>query len=319
MGNPEHTETWAIILAGGEGKRLSSLTRALYGRDVPKQFAVLAGARSLLQETVERAARITELARTVVVVSRAHETLAREQLAPYPGVHLLVQPHGLDTGPGMLLPLSYVRARSPSARVVVLPADHHIPNLQPMQDALARAAMHRESRRRLALVGVEADRPETEYGWIMPGAQLGGRERSAVWNVRRFVEKPSEDVARRLRARGAVWNTFIATGPVAEFWDLARPKLPRHVLGFEQWASAAQRPRSDERLDALYAQLPAANWSVDVLATTPPQRLALVAMAGSGWSDWGSPRRVFESLTGSTAHEHLMSRIAAAGGDTAAA
>lgn len=314
MGNTEGTEIWAIILAGGEGKRLSALTRALYGRDLPKQFAVLAGARSLLQETIERAGQLTPLERTVVVVSRHHEELAREQLVPYRGVHLLVQPHGLDTGPGLILPLAYVRARSPAARVVVLPADHHIPNIQPMQEALARAATHRESRRRLALVGVEADRPETEYGWIMPGERLAGRDRNAVWNVRRFVEKPNEDVARRLRARGAVWNTFIATGPVAAFWDLARPRLPRHVLGFEQWAAGSQRPRSDERLDALYAQLPAANWSVDVLAKTPPARLALVAMAGSGWSDWGSPRRVFQSLQGSDAHERLLAKLAAAGG-----
>jgi hypothetical protein len=33
---------WAIILAGGEGRRLASLTRALYGRELTKQFAVLA-------------------------------------------------------------------------------------------------------------------------------------------------------------------------------------------------------------------------------------------------------------------------------------
>ena len=306
MGN---TETWAIILAGGEGKRLSSLTRALYGRDVPKQFAVLAGERSLLQETIERAGRMTELARTVVVVSRPHEVLAREQLAPYPGVHLLVQPHGLDTGPGLLFPISYVRARAPEARVVVLPADHHVPNVEPMRRAVERAAAHREARRRVTLVGVEADRPETEYGWILPGARVAGRAREAVWNVRSFVEKPTEDVARQLRARGAVWNTFIATGPVAAFWDLARPRLPRHVLGFEQWAARAHAPRSDERLDALYVRLPAANWSVDVLAATSAARLALVAMAGTGWSDWGSPKRVFESLRGSSEHEHLMSRI----------
>ncbi len=310
MGN---METWAIILAGGEGKRLSSLTRALYGRDLPKQFAVLAGARSLLQQTIERAARLTVLTRVVVVVSRSHEALAREQLAPYPGAHLLVQPHGLDTGPGLLLPLAYVRARDPDARVVVLPADHHVTDVEPMRRAIDRAAVHRESQRRVTLVGVEADRPEIEYGWIMPGARVAGRERSAVWNVRRFIEKPTEDVARQLRARGAVWNTFIATGPVAAFWDLARPWLPEHVAGFEQWAADASAPRAEERLDALYARLSPANWSVDVLAATSPARLALVAMAGSGWSDWGSPKRVFESLRGSDDHAQLISRITAAG------
>jgi mannose-1-phosphate guanylyltransferase len=308
------TETWTIILAGGEGKRLASLTRALYGRDVPKQFAVLRGSRSLLQETVERAALLSAPEHTVVVVSRHHEALARDQLAPYPGVRLLVQPHGLDTGPGLLFPLAYVRAHAPSARVVVLPADHHVPNVEPLRRAVARAAAHLESRGRVSLVGVEADRPETEYGWITPGARVAGRARDAVWNVRRFVEKPSEEAAQQLRADGAVWNTFIATGPVAAFWDLARPRLPRHVVGFERWAERADGPGCGDRLRALYGELPPANWSVDVLAATRPSRMALVAMADSGWSDWGSPRRVFESLHGTSDHEHLVSRVSSVPG-----
>ena len=43
----EHGNLWAIVLAGGEGVRLRSLTRRLYGDDRPKQYAALVGARSL--------------------------------------------------------------------------------------------------------------------------------------------------------------------------------------------------------------------------------------------------------------------------------
>ncbi|HUQ01400.1 MAG TPA: sugar phosphate nucleotidyltransferase [Kofleriaceae bacterium] len=302
-------DTWFVILAGGEGKRLAPLTRALYGCDLPKQFAVLSGARSLLQETVERAALLGDLARTIVVVSANHEEIAREQLAPYPAVRLLVQPFGRDTGPGLLFPLAYVRARSPAGRVVVLPADHHIADVGPLARALERTHDISGSHDRVSLVGVEADRPETEYGWIVPGPRLGGDGRDAVWSVRRFVEKPSEDMARRLRLRGAVWNTFIATGPVAAFWDLARKHLPRHVLSFEMWANSADQAESASRLRSLYEQLPPANWSVDVLARTPPAQLALVSMAGSGWSDWGSPKRVFESMSGSGDLDRLLARV----------
>ncbi|HAP77833.1 MAG TPA: hypothetical protein DCR14_17345 [Acidimicrobiaceae bacterium] len=133
--------------------------------------------------------------------------------------------------------------------------------------------------------------------------------RDAVWAVRRFVEKPSEETARRLRERGAVWNTFIATGPVAAFWELARLRLPRHAIGFEMWADSGDRAESAARLRSLYAELSPASWSVDVLSRSPVEQLALVSMAGSGWSDWGSPRRVFESMSGSQDLDRLLARV----------
>ena len=40
---------WAVVLAGGRGRRLASLTRELYGEERPKQFAALIGKQSLLQ------------------------------------------------------------------------------------------------------------------------------------------------------------------------------------------------------------------------------------------------------------------------------
>src|SRR5678815_2668147 len=72
-----------VVLAGGEGNRLASLTRALYGRDLPKQFAVLSGERSLLQTTIERAALLTSHDRISVVVTSHHETIARSQPVSY--------------------------------------------------------------------------------------------------------------------------------------------------------------------------------------------------------------------------------------------
>lgn len=294
---------YVVVLAGGQGNRLAPLTRALYGTDLPKQFAVLAGEQSLLQTTIERAAALTSLDRILVVVTAHHEPIARTQLEPYPGVELIVQPASLDTGPGMLLPLARLLARDWTARVVFLPSDHYVSNpaaiIQALQDT-RRAALQDH----LALIGVAPTGPEIEYGWIVRGAAIA---RSSAFQVDRFAEKPTAPLAEELWRSGALWNTFITTGSVRTYWDLARRHLPAHVEALERYVVAIGGLNESEALAAAYRAMTVANFSRDVLSHA--KRLAVVPVAGSGWSDWGSPARVFASLEGTDNHARLLERI----------
>lgn len=299
-----------VVLAGGEGTRLAPLTRALYGTDLPKQFAVLAGERSLLQETIERARSLTALERILVVVSGQREQLAREQLAPYPGVELVVQPRSIDTGPGLLLPLARILARAARARVVFLPSDHYISDAAPLLDAL-RETERGDLRERVALIGVTPTGPEVEYGWIACGPRIGGAHAFAV---ARFVEKPAPAVADELWRSGALWNTFISAGPVHVLWALARQHLPGHAAALERYAAAIGGPGEAAALEDAYREMTPANFSRDLLAHA--RGIAAVPVAGTGWSDWGSPQRVFASLAGTPSHDRLVARI---GGDAALA
>jgi mannose-1-phosphate guanylyltransferase len=305
--------SWICVLAGGEGTRLAPLTRALYGEDLPKQFATLAGDRSLLQETVERAGQLAPLSRVLVVVAAHQEARARAQLAAYPGVELVVQPKNLDTAPGMLLPLARIRSREPRAQVVFLPSDHHVVDDRPLLAAI-RAALAGPARERITLLGVAPDRSEPDYGWILPVSRPGP---AGVAAVRRFFEKPPARLAAELRARGALWNTFISNGPVAAFWHEARRRLPRHARVLERYARRLGRRDEASALAAAYAEMPAANFSRDVLELA--RELSVVPVAGTGWSDWGSPARVFESLAGTPALAALRARIQAVAAEPARA
>ena len=294
---------YVVVLAGGEGKRLVTLTRALYGTDLPKQFAALDGDRSLLQQTVERALALTTPDRVSVIVTGEREAIAREQLAAYPGVELVVQPRGLDTGPGLLLPLIRILARAPRGRVVFLPSDHYLTSSAPLLEAL-RTVAHGALAGRISLVGVTPTGPEVEYGWIVGGAPIGGTGAVAVT---RFEEKPEPHRAEQLWRRGGLWNTFISAGPARAFWALARRYVPRHAAALERYA--ARIDHSDERaaLEDAYDEMTPANFSRDVLAHA--RSLAAIPVHGTGWSDWGSPTRVFASLAGTASHDRLVARI----------
>lgn len=292
-----------VVLAGGEGNRLAPLTRALYGIDLPKQFAVLDGERSLLQTTIERALELTTTDRISVVVTAHHASIAREQVAGYPGVELVVQPRNLETALGMLLPLARIIARTGDARVVFLPSDHYIARPEPLTRAL-REAGEGALRGRITLVGVEPTSPEVEYGWILRGAKI---DRTHAFEVSRFQEKPPHEVAEELFRRGGLWNTFIQSGPVDAYWELAQRCLPDHARALERYAVAIGGLDEQAALEDAYGTLAPASFSRDVLAYAG--RLAVVPVSDTGWSDWGSPQRVFASLAGRPAHDRLVDRI----------
>jgi mannose-1-phosphate guanylyltransferase len=299
-----------VVLAAGEGTRLAPLTRVLYGYDLPKQFASFQDGRSLLQDTLERIAPLIPSHRTVVVVGAAHHALACDQLTEYPGIDVVAQPKNLDTAPGILLPLSRIVARDPHARVVIFPSDHYIPNPDSFLAAVEEAAsVSYYAEDVVTLLGAEPDRPETEYGWIVPGASLAGQSNPRLTTVRTFVEKPDRTVAEQLYREAALWNTFVSAGRLSAYWDLTRSHLPLHTSLFECYAQSIGGEGEGRVARFVYARLTPANFSREVLERA--DRLAVLPVAGSDWCDWGSPGRIFRSLDGTPLLGELRDRMVA--------
>jgi mannose-1-phosphate guanylyltransferase len=120
--------------------------------------------------------------------------------------------------------------------------------------------------------------------------------------VQRYSRGPSTVLGRaRARAggpvagRGCLWNTFVMVGRVSAFLHLVRAACPELLAPFWKIRAALGSPDEPTAVGAVYRQVPSVSFSIGVLARAP-RRLATIQVRGIEWSDWGSVRRVVESL-----------------------
>ena len=288
---------WAIVLAGGEGTRLRSVTHRLYGQERPKQYAVLSGTRSLLRQTLDRIARLVPPRRTVVVTLASHARYLAAELADLPEVTVLSQPRDRGTAAGVLLPVHWIHARDPRATAVVFPTDHFIPEETRFMHEVARVAGHaRKHPEWLVLLGAPPTEPDSDYGWIEPGERLGW-DGAPLHRVRSFREKPTEAQARHLFALGYLWNTFVFSSSVTALIEAGRQGVPLLHDRLVRLAAFVGTQHEPWALEQAYLLAPHAEFSRSILEV-PSLPLAVASIGPSTWCDLGTPERVAKCFSG---------------------
>jgi mannose-1-phosphate guanylyltransferase len=289
-------QLWSIILAGGEGTRLRSLVHRWLGRPKPKQYCAFVGTRSMFQHTLDRAIKVTPLARTVTVAAHHHRHDVLVQLDGRANSTVIFQPANRDTAAGVFLPLTYIRAQAPHATVVLYPSDHFVYPENRFLEAVRRAVKIAQARPdRVVILGVPPDRLELDYGWIQIDQPLLNPLGEPVQTVRSFLEKPGAAQADAALRTGALWNTLVFAANVERLWALGWQYLPDMMPLFERLSNALGGPEEGYVLDTIYRNMPAKNFSSDLLQCTP-ETLAVIELTGSLWSDWGKPERITETL-----------------------
>src|SRR5476649_1098511 len=189
-----------VILCGGSGSRLWPVSRQL----LPKQFLPLVTGRTLLQDTALRAKDASGGATPIVICNEAHRFLVQDQLAEI-GItaRIVLEPAGRSTAAAVAVAAIACEAEDPV--LLVLAADHAIRGADAFNGAVRRAADVAASGM-LVTFGIAAARPDSGFGYIERGDPLPGNV--GAFKITRFVEKPSEEKARRMIDTGHVyWNS----------------------------------------------------------------------------------------------------------------
>lgn len=299
---------WAVILAGGDGNRLKSLTRKIAGDERPKQFCPVLGGATLVEETQHRVALELAKERTLYVLNQMHEPYYAPILADAQSVNLVAQPRNAGTGPAILYSLLRIAAIDPQAVVAFFPSDHYISDntkfMAHIRTALDSARLRRDL---VILLGVEPESPEVEYGWIEPTGATKGHTR--VFGVRRFWEKPNQVLAQVLQLRGCLWNSFVMVAAVQALLDIIENATQALYRSFACLASLFGTPSEAKAVNKLYGRLQENNFSHQVLAHLP-ERLAVLKVSGVRWNDLGEPKRVMASLDMAGVRPHWLESAA---------
>ncbi|MFZ0516038.1 MAG: sugar phosphate nucleotidyltransferase [Acidobacteriaceae bacterium] len=294
--NIKRSGRWGVVLAGGDGMRLLSLTRTITGEDTPKQFCSLTGDDTLLEQTRRRISRVIPQGHELLVLTRTHERFYANQLHGMPDRNLLIQPYNQGTAPAIVYSLTHLNAIAPEAVVGFFPSDHYFTSDEAFAASVERAFLFAEqSEQHVLLLGVAPDRPEEEYGWIEPGVRLDAADGSSVFAVRRFWEKPSKEKASHLMRAGCLWNSFIMVGRLSAFIRMVRESLPGLLAAFVSVQTRLRPETQESGLREMYSKIPASNFSHDVLSVCPSE-LAVLPVRGLGWTDLGEPERVLSVL-----------------------
>jgi mannose-1-phosphate guanylyltransferase/mannose-6-phosphate isomerase len=274
-----------VVLSGGAGTRLWPVSRQAY----PKPFMKLGGS-ALLEQAISRG-QACGTDDVMIVTNQDHLFLTQNlvaEMADPPRVSYLLEPKGRNTAPAIALAaLAVAEQHGPDAVMLVLAADHLIPDTSAFVANALEAARHAQQGQ-LVVFGIQPTAPETGFGYIevaQPSAQ--------PQPVLKFVEKPDQATAMQYLATGRYyWNSGMFCFSASAMLQALGQTAPE-VLAAAQHAMASAKPEAGKGNTQAITRFEAHAFglqpdiSIDYAVMERAQNVTLVP-AKFAWSDVGA-------------------------------
>jgi mannose-1-phosphate guanylyltransferase len=275
---------WAIVLAGGIGSRFWPLSTP----ERPKQLLALVGERPLIADTVARLAPKVPADRVLVLTSADIADALRAAIPEVPDGNFLVEPRPMGTAAAVAWGAQeIVRRVGRRTLFVALHADLAVAYPDELRRLLTRAAALAARDRSIVALGAAPTRPETGFGYLLPGDTLDGDDaRGTPRRVLKFVEKPGAILAQELIDANALWHTGILVSQAGTMLDA----LAEHTTEVQPGLAAL----AAGKLDRFAGLIQSASIERGLLERSSD---VIVLPGEFGWDDvgtWAALRRVRE-------------------------
>ena len=237
----------------------------------------------MLQDTVKRLDGVDNVADELLVIcNEDHRFLVAQQLLEIDrSARMLLEPEGRNTAPAVALGAFLERETGGEAVLLVMPADHVIPDVAAFRAALE-IGLGPARDGKLVTFGIVPTRPETGYGYIRAIPQG-----AAAVPVESFFEKPDADTAKTYVDSGEFfWNSGMFLFRADAYLDALEQFAPeiyeccQKSIEQRQTDGHFERPGADD-----FLQSPSDSIDYAIMEKTDK---AMMVPLKAGWSDVGS-------------------------------
>lgn len=275
---------YAVVMAGGTGKRLWPLSR----QKRPKQVLKILDGQTLLNRCVERLLPIFDARNILVLTNIGYADIVRENLPGLPLNNVIAEPAVRDTAGAIGLAASILAKYDPEAYMAVLTADQLLEPPEALQRALM-DAFEFLSRKSDALVtfGIKPTFPSTQLGYIKcADPQACPKCRNVVYAVEAFKEKPDPETARKYVESGQYsWNSGMFVWKAKTILANLQRFLPESAEPLHRIADAWDTPDQEKVLQEWFVKLP--KISIDFAVMEKSDKVHAIQL-NCQWLDMGS-------------------------------
>lgn len=281
-----------LIMAGGKGTRLWPLSR----NQKPKQFQKLVSDRTLLQDTFFRLKQIASDINDIYVATneRYYEEVAGE-LPELNKENIIKEPANRDTASCVALACAIIGKKTPDETLVILPSDHLIKKTKNLIKAIQDADKFLENNPDMLLtLAIIPASPDTGFGYIQKNSLLSAFNKTKIYSVKRFVEKPDSHHAKEfIKSGNYFWNAGIYIGKIRNLIEQYKNYIPDTYKTIKQLQEAVGTEKFDSILTKEYCQMDKISFDYGISENV---KNFGVIPADLGWSDIGSWAVLKDSL-----------------------
>jgi mannose-1-phosphate guanylyltransferase len=277
MGEKRKNLEYAFVLAGGKGERFWPRSR----KYCPKQLLDIVDTRSMVEMTTERISPLIPKDRIFVVANQSIEKNLLQIDLKIPAQNYLFEPTGRNTAPAIGFAAFTLFQADEDSTMIVLPADHYISDKKAFL-ACIKEAVEIAQKGYLVTFGIVPTRPETGYGYIECGPEIG----KSVCEVEKFKEKPSQKKAVEfIKQESFLWNSGIFVWRTKTIIEKFHDFQPDFAKGIERYVKLTDTKKKRDQLRKVYEN--AESISIDYAIMEKASKVAVVR-ASFGWDDVGS-------------------------------